>query len=224
MEQKPCVKCGMMIAKRAVICPHCHTEQKNKKVKWIAIGAVALFLLLGMCSVQNNQDTDTATDTADSGAPTAVSDSAATASETVDNSTSNSSSNGGYIAVGSSFEENGLKITVNDADLDFTQYDNPYGWRTPNTGMKYVMASFTFENTGSSDRYVSIYDFDCYADDSSCEQVYTLDESGFINTNISKGRTVSFKTYYEVPVNAEKIELEYETNAWTSKKVIIKLK
>ena len=44
-----------------------------------------------------------------------------------------------------------------------------------------------------------------------------------MNTNLSSGRNVSFKTYYAVPVNANSIELEYETNAWTSEKVIIKL-
>ena len=87
------------------------------------------------------------------------------------------------------------------------------------------MVSFTFENIGESgDKYVSIYDFDCYADDASCEQEYSLDDSSFINTNLSPGRNVSFKTYYAVPVNANSIELEYETNAWTSEKVIIKLK
>lgn len=127
------------------------------------------------------------------------------------------------LTVGSSFEKSGLKITVNEASTDFQDYENEYGWNTPTDGMKYVMVSFTFDNTGDSDEYVSIYDFDCYADNTNMEQVYTLDDSDFINTNLSPGRNISFKTYYEVPVSAQSIELEYETNAWTGKKVVIKL-
>lgn len=127
------------------------------------------------------------------------------------------------LTVGSSFEKSGLKITVNEASTDFQDYENEYGWNTPTDGMKYIMVSFTFDNTGDSDEYVSIYDFDCYADNTNMEQVYTLDDSDFINTNLSPGRNISFKTYYEVPVSAQSIELEYETNAWTGKKVVIKL-
>ena len=127
------------------------------------------------------------------------------------------------IAVGDSFENNGLKVTLNEASIDFTDYNDDYGFNTPEDGMKYIMASFTFENNSDSDQYVSIYDFDCYADNATCEQVYTLDNSNFVNANISSGRNVSFKVYFTVPVNAESIELEYETSIWSNKKVIIKL-
>lgn len=127
------------------------------------------------------------------------------------------------LKVGSSFEKGGLKITVNDADIEFTDYEDEYGWYKPQDGMKYIMASFTFENSGKSDAYVSIYDFKCYADNTTCEQAYLLDDNKFVNTNLSPGRNISFKTYYQVPVNANSIELEYETNIWTNKKAIIKL-
>lgn len=129
-----------------------------------------------------------------------------------------------YISVGSSFEADNLKITVNEADTNFTSYDDEYGLYTPKDGMKYVMVSFTFENIGdSSDEYVSIYDFDCYADNTNCEQEYLPDDNDFTNTNLSSGRNVSFKTYYSVPVDAQSIELEYTENVWTDKKVLIKI-
>lgn len=127
------------------------------------------------------------------------------------------------LKIGSSFEKSGLRITINDASLDFSDYSDEYGFYTPADGMKYIMVSFTFENTGSSDAYVSIYDFDCYADNTACEQAYLPDGSDFINTNLSSGRNISFKTYYSVPVDAKSIELEYETNIWTGEKAIIKL-
>ena len=75
----------------------------------------------------------------------------------------------------------------------------------------------------NENKYVSIYDFDCYADNTICEQKYGLDDCDFINTNLSSGRNVTFKTYYSVPVDAQSIELEYETNVWTNEKAIIKL-
>lgn len=125
------------------------------------------------------------------------------------------------ITVGSTFERDGLQITVNNADTNFQNYEDEYGYYTPSSGMKYVMASFTFTNTSKTDKYVSIYDFDCYADNQTCEQKYGLDNSDFINTNLSAGRTVSFNTYYEVPINANSIELEYTLNVWTDKKMKI---
>lgn len=127
------------------------------------------------------------------------------------------------VTYGHSFEANGFKITINETSSDFKYYDNEYGWNTPEEGMKYVMASFTFENTGNIDSYVSIYDFECYADNELCEQVYNLDDSDFINVNLSTGRKVSFKTYYLVPKSAKTIDLEYETNFLTDKKEEIKI-
>lgn len=125
---------------------------------------------------------------------------------------------------GKSFEDNGLKITLKKVDTDFTDYDDEGGYNTPKKGMKYVMASFKFENTGNSDRYVDSFDFDCYADDANCEQVYDLDDEGSVSLNLSAGRKVSFKVYYMVPKNAKKIELEYETDIWSDEKAVIRLK
>lgn len=125
------------------------------------------------------------------------------------------------ITVGSTFDCDGLQITVNNADTNFQDYDDEYGYYAPSSGMKYVMASFTFTNTSKTDKYVSIYDFDCYADNQACDQNYALDKSNFMNTNLSSGRTVSFTTYYEVPINANSIELEYTINIWTDKKMKI---
>lgn len=59
------------------------------------------------------------------------------------------------VMVGGSFEKDGLKGIVNDADTDFTDYDDPYGFYKPGDGKKYVKADFSFENNGKSDAYVS---------------------------------------------------------------------
>lgn len=127
-----------------------------------------------------------------------------------------------YAVVGDTVNVNNIEISINDADLDFRDYDNEYGYNSPQDGMKYIKVAFTYTNIGNSDNYASIYDFKCYADNQTCEQAYGLDDSGFMNTNLSPGRSVSFSTYYQVPINSQSVELEY-SSLWGSDNVIIKL-
>lgn len=122
---------------------------------------------------------------------------------------------------GQSFEKDGLKVTIDDVNTDYTDYDK--NWFSPDEGKKYIKVSFTYENTSDSgDKYVSIYDFECYADNALCEQSYNFG-GDFINANLSKGRNVSFSTYYVVPIDASTIELEYSANIWTGEKVVVKV-
>ena len=127
------------------------------------------------------------------------------------------------IAPGYTFNADGLQVTITDFDLDFTDYSDEYGWHTPADGMKYIMVDVAYQNNSNSDKYVSIYDFQCYADDTDCEQAYGLDDSDSINANISSGRKTSYKVYFTVPKDAQSIELEFETDVWTGNKEIIKL-
>ena len=120
------------------------------------------------------------------------------------------------------FNVDDLKISVNSADTEFTDYEDEYGWYELEDGMKYVSVSFTCQNDSDSDKYVSIYDYDCYADGTLCEQTYHFGND-FINANLSSGRNVSFDVFFIVPSDAEEIELEYTENIWTDEKIIIKL-
>ena len=117
------------------------------------------------------------------------------------------------VMVGGSFEKDGLKGTVNDADTDFTDYDDPYGFYKPGDGKKYVKA----------DAYVSSADFSCYADNESCDQSFIASVNEFSGDTLSTGRKINFSVVFAVPVDAESIELEYTANIWSSEKVIIKL-
>lgn len=207
---KRCKYCQTEIPKKAKICPNCQKKQGGK-LKWIIIVFVVVIIIAAMASGGNNEVSESRIKTTD----TDVESKANEENEKVESNESD------ILTAGSSFEKNGLKITINEISTDFQDYNDEYGWNTPDDGMKYIMASFTFENNGKSDAYVSIYDFNCYADNASCEQVYSLDDSDFINANLSSGRNVSFKTYYTVPIDAQSIELEYETNMWTGEKVVI---
>lgn len=127
------------------------------------------------------------------------------------------------ISPGYTFDADGLQVTITDFDLDFTDYSDEYGWNTPADGMKYIMIDVSYQNNSNSDKYVSIYDFQCYADDTDCEQNYSVVENSSLNANISSGRKTSYKIAFVVPQDAQNIELEFETDVWTGNKEIIKL-
>lgn len=57
----------------------------------------------------------------------------------------------------------------------------------------------------------------------SADEKYGLDSDSFIGTSLSSGRKTSGRIYYEVPEDAQSIELEYETDFWTDHKEIMKL-
>lgn len=207
-EYKICRHCSSQIPKKASICPVCKKKTNNGclGVFLCTIGIIiALTMFISMMTSNEKSDLENEDN------------------ERIENVEENKNDDS-KIKKGECFENSGLKINIDDTDENFTDYEDEYGLNIPEDGMKYAMASFTFENQGKSDKYVSIYDFNCYADNISCDQVYTLDDSDFINTNLSSGRKVSFKTYYSVPKNAKEIELEYETNILTGEKVIIKIK
>lgn len=127
------------------------------------------------------------------------------------------------VMIGDCFQTDDLKFTVTDISLNYTDYEDEYGWYKPEEGIKYIMVSFKFENISDEDKYVSIYDFDCYADGSLCEQNFFVDSGDFINTNLSPNRNVSFMICFDVPTECSEIELEYEVNMWTDERIILKL-
>lgn len=211
METKLCKHCQTEIPKKAKVCPNCKKKQGGI-VKWIVIAIVAILIIGSMGGTDEGAEKDNSVDAT------------GLAENNVSNNTDEVASGDeqdSAIEAGESFEANGLKVTINEVSTNYTDYDDPYNWYTPDDGYKYIMVSFTYENTGDSDAYVSIYDYDCYADGTLCEQQYF--DSDFINANISSGRNVSFETYYIVPVNATEVELEYTSNIWTSEKVIVKI-
>ena len=220
-ETKICKYCKTEIPKDAKICPNCRKKQKGKLGIIIAV-VVVLLLIIGIAGGGSDDKKESKIDNSNASATTESSKTTANEdSNSVDNETS---ANNGVVQVGGSFEDKGLKFTVNEATLDY-QIEDKYGFYKLDDGLVYLLVDFTFENTGDSDKYVSIYDFKCYADNTACEQQYVTDTTGdFINTNLSAGRNCSFKTLYAVPADASSIELEYEANIWTDEKVVVQIK
>lgn len=214
-KMKNCKACGQEIAKSAKVCPHCGAKQKGKT--GLIVIAIIVLLIILLLATGGNKDEKSKIDNS------AAENGSATTEEATNESENTAEEE--FVKVGGSFEDNGLKFTVNSADLDFKVPDDEYGLYDLDEGLHYIKIDFTFENTGSSgDKYVSIYDFDCYADNTTCEQQYVTSVTGdFMNTNLSPGRNVSFSTLFAVPDGAETIELEYTSNIWSDEKVLVKI-
>ena len=213
---KRCKHCQTEIPAGAKVCPNCRKKQGMGCLPKILI-AVAVVVILAVVVSMGSGDSSSGIDNSGAADTAANKTESAEATETEPEEESN------VVKVGGSYEKDGLKFTVEDADLDYEVEDDEFGFYDLDDGMKYVAAEFTFENTGDTDQYVSIYDFDCYADNKSCEQQYISDDD-FVNVNLSSGRNVSFTTFYAVPEDASSIELEYTADIWSDEKIVVQLK
>lgn len=126
----------------------------------------------------------------------------------------NSSASEDAYAVGDVIEGNGLRITY----LECGEYTSDNQFIQPDDGYRYIYLKFNFENISDSDDYVSFYDFNCFADGRSCDMEYFADNQ--ISATISSGRTAEGYVYFQVPVDAVTIEVEYTTNYFTSGHIV----
>lgn len=93
----------------------------------------------------------------------------------------------------------------------------------PNEGYVFYRMEFEFENISDSDQTMSsMLDWSCYADDYTMEQVWGFDD--VLDATISPGKKAKGAIYYQIPVGAQKITIEYETNFWTEDKVVFVVK
>lgn len=116
--------------------------------------------------------------------------------------------------VGDTLTTETLKITYTACE-NYTGYNQ---YAAPKSGNKIIRLSFNVENIGSSDRFISYLDFTCYADDVAADSYYYADDQ--LSATISSGRKTNGYIYFEVPKDAENIEVEYETDFWSGNKAI----
>lgn len=122
--------------------------------------------------------------------------------------------------VGEVYQDNSLAIKFVSKNDNFKNYSK---YADITSDYKIIQASFEFENLSSGDKYVSNYDFNCYADGYDCEMFYSVNDSSFGST-LSTGKKAKGNVYFKVPKKATEITLEYELNVWTSEKVTFKIK
>lgn len=106
--------------------------------------------------------------------------------------------------VGETLTTNTLKITYkSSADDKGAQYFPAA------SGNKIIKLTFEIENISSTDQIVSIYDFKCYSDDVA-SSAYYYGDNGLSTTTLSSGRKATGNVYFEVPQNANSIDVEYK--------------
>lgn len=119
--------------------------------------------------------------------------------------------------VGDMWENKNLRITYTGCG-EYTDYDS---YDAPAEGNKIIYATFDIENIGDSDKSVMYTDFDGYADGYEVSQSYAPEGTGLdFTVSLSSGRKGSGIVAFEVPQNADTIEIEYSPNILTSEKVV----
>lgn len=209
-----CPNCKKEIAEGVQFCPDCGANLSQKPAKqkkpvtkkwwfWVLIVIVAIALISAVGGGSDDSDTPANNDSV------VQSDETTTAAETTTVKTN--------FVPGDSAYDGKLKITYVSAE-EWNGYDQYFG---PKDGNKIIRLKFDFVNEGDTDTYIN--SFDCYADNKATESYYSGDESLPLLEMLSAGRTTSGYIYFEVPENAENIEVEYEVNAWSDKKAIFEV-
>lgn len=122
------------------------------------------------------------------------------------------------VKVGETLTTNTLKITYKSSADDKGAEYFPAA-----SGNKIIKLTFEIENISLTDQIVSVYDFKCYSDDVASSAYYYGDD-GLSTTTLSAGRKATGNVYFEVPQNANSIDVEYETNYWSGNKAIFVVK
>lgn len=214
-ETKICKHCQSEIAKKAKVCPNCRKKQGGIG-KWIVIGIVVIFLL---GSIGGESETDTTNTTNEEVAKgEEVSEATTKDTEATTENVSEKEPVKNEFVVGDVVETEYLKISFLSAE----PYVSDNEFLQPAEGTEYYRIEFEFENIGDSDQMVGSYDFECYADGYAVNETWIGDDG--LSATLSPGKKTKGAVYYEIPVGAKEICLEYETNFWTEDKIIFTIK
>lgn len=220
-ETKLCKHCKSEIPKGAKVCPNCRKKQGGIG-KWIVIVVVVVIVIAALSGGGENKDknpqkvgenqasvTPTANDTADS-KNTADKDTASDEKGTETEEVSN------VFQVGDIVETKDFKITFVSAGI----YESDNEFLQPKDGYEYWQFEFKFENISDTDQSVSsMLNWECYADNSKVDQTWIGDDNG-LDASLSAGRETQGTVYFEIPKDAQKVELEYDINFWQNDKII----
>ncbi len=210
MAEKPALKtckhCKSEIPYAAKVCPQCRKKVKGGTLKWIILGIVMLFIV---SAVGGGDDADNEMEKTGEVNSTETTDES---TESANDITPVSAQTEYY--VGDILEDGDTRIVfVSSGD-----YFEKNEFMQPEEGKKYIYLQFAFENiSDESDISVSFYSFECFADGYAVDMYYGGEED--LSATLSAGRATTGYIYFEVPTDAETIEIEYETNFFTEDKI-----
>lgn len=178
--------------------------KKGGKLKWVIIALVVLVVIGAAAGGGDDEPKIQKTGEVDSQENPAAEESSE------QENTSN------IFKVGDIVETNDLKITFVSAE----QYVEENEFLQPKDGYEYWRFEFKFENISNSDQTVSsMLDWECYADNSKVDQSWIGNDNG-LDATLSSGRTTQGAVFFEVPVGAQSIELEYLINFLQSDRIV----
>ena len=123
-------------------------------------------------------------------------------------------------SVGEVVETSDFRISFLSAE----EYVSDNQFIQPKEGYAYYKMEFEFENISDSDKSVSsMIGWNCYADSYKADQTWIGDDNG-LDASLSAGKKTKGAVFFEIPKDAQSIELEYETNFWTEDKLIFVVK
>lgn len=202
-ETKICKHCQSEIPAKAKVCPNCRKKQGGigcLGVILLVIGIlIFLFAFISMMGGSDSKDKN----------PQKVGE-----AESGDSTETEEPSN--VFQVGDVVETDNFRITYESAN----EYEPDNEFLQAKDGYTYWEFKFKFENISDTDQTVStLMDWECYADNSKVDQSWIEADNG-LDATLSAGREAEGAVYFEVPTDAESIELEYDINFWQSDKII----
>lgn len=202
-ETKLCKHCQTEIPKKAKVCPNCKRRQGGIGCLGVVLLVLGVFIFIGSFGASMSKDKN----------PEKVGE-VQTESQDQNSQTEEPVSN--TFNVGDVVETDNFRITYESAG----EYKSDNEFLQPKDGCVYWEFKFKFENISDTDQSVStMMDWECYADNSKADQTWIVDDNG-LDGKLSAGREAEGAVYFEVPEDAENIELEYDINFWQSDKII----
>lgn len=117
--------------------------------------------------------------------------------------------------VNEAFQNKFEKIVMTEVNTNFTDYSE---FTKPSDGYKYIMAKFEIENINKDKDELSIssLEFKASADDVAVKSPLLVNDNyKDFSATLGKGKKAIGYIFYEVPVNAKKIVIEYNADFWT---------
>lgn len=212
-ETKKCKYCKTEIPKDAKVCPNCRKKQAGIG-KWIIVVVVIIGIIGAVAGGGNDKDKNP--QKVEDNKETTQIDTKETDSNVKETETEQTEEQSNVFEVGDIVETNNFRITYVSAG----EYKSNNEFLQPKDGYVYWQFEFKFENISDTDQVVSsLMDWECYADNAKVDQTYIGDNNG-LDATLSAGRETQGTIYYEVPVDAQNVELEYDINYWQSDKII----
>lgn len=209
---KQCKYCMTEIPYDAKVCPQCHRKLKGGKLKWILL-AIVILIVIGVATGGKGSSSG-------SGGAKKVGTVGETAKPADDNTAAAESVAETQAPVQEIYRVGDILM---DGDVKIVymssgEYIEENEYLQPSEGNHYIYLQFAFENTSEKeDHAISFYDFECYADGYNAQAYYGGEED--LSATMSAGRTTTGYLYFEVPKDAQEVEVEYETNWITDEKI-----